>query len=199
MDHFMDLSKAQRHKRSQPALSGGRKPLGKDEIPPGAGTSLTALLPRDVWWGMAPGITTPYSFLVYTDIFSTLLTTSSMPKNTSACFVTQSLSQRKSKSSFIELPAMALIEKCNTPRWVIGLIVTCEMCAIGARLRVYLSVHSTFVQLSQSPEPDVCRSSTFPSTCGADFPWLPAPCSLQNTRKTQFDTVLIYISMVSLF
>jgi len=48
MDLFMDLLKAQRHKRSQPAQSGGRKPFQKDEIPPGAGTSLTTLLLGDV-------------------------------------------------------------------------------------------------------------------------------------------------------
>lgn len=68
----------------------------------------------------------------------------------------------KKRNSFIELPAMALIEKCNTPRWVIGPIVTHEICAIGDRLRVYLSVRRTFVQLLQCPEPGVCRSSTFP-------------------------------------
>lgn len=49
MDHSMGLSKAQRHKISQLAQSGGMKPLGKDEIPPCAGTSLTVLLPRDMW------------------------------------------------------------------------------------------------------------------------------------------------------
>lgn len=106
--------------------------------------------------------------------------------------------REKAKNYFIELPAMALIEKCNTQRWVIGPIVTHEMCAIGDRLREYLSVHSTFAQLSQWSEPDFAGPLlSHPRV--VQFPWLLAPCSLQNTRKTQFDTVLIYISMVSGF
>lgn len=148
-----------------------------------------ALLPKEVWWGMAPGIATPYSFLICTDIFFTLFSGSSVPKNTSACFVTQSLSQIKIENSFIELLAMALIEKCNTLIWVIGPAVTHEMCAVGDRPRMDLSVHGTFIQLLQCREPVVCRSSPshprlvpIPPDCR-----LPAACRTpEKLHSTQF-------------
>lgn len=77
---------------------------------------LSALLSRDMWWEQPPPcITTPYSFLVCTAVFSTLLSRSLMPKNRSAGFVTQKQNwKKKQKTSFIELTAIWLR---NTTLW----------------------------------------------------------------------------------
>lgn len=77
-----------------------------------------------------------------------------MPKNTSASFVTQNQSWKKKAKNLFYWTACYLTEKYNTLRWVIGSIVTQEICALSVRLSVDLSVHSTFAQLSQHLEPE---------------------------------------------
>lgn len=91
-------------------------------------------------------------------------------------------SGKKAKTSFIELPAIWLrnitprdkllaqfsLRKCVLlmPDWV------CIWWCI-AHLYSFLNTWSLIF----------CRSSSLPSTCGTDAPQIPAPYSLQNTRK----------------
>lgn len=111
-----------------------------------------------------------------------------MPKNTSAGFVIQNQSWEKSENLFY-WTACYLIEKYNTARWVIGSIATQEMCALGARLSVYVSVQSTFAQLSQNLKPDFLQVLQLAFHMWYRCP--PTSCSLQPAehQKTQSDAV----------
>lgn len=81
---------------------------------------------------------------------------------------------------------MALIEKYNTPRWVIDLIVTPEMCALGDRLRMHLSVHSTFAQLCQHLERDFFVA---PAACPPHMVQMPPSFLLPTARRTPENSV----------
>lgn len=139
-----------------------------------------------------PCITTLYSFLVCTAVFSTPLSRALMPKNTSASFVTQNQSwKKKQKTFFIELPAI----------WLRNITPWDELLAqLSLRKCVDLSVHSTFAQLSQHLEPEFFAG---PPAClphvvqmPPNFP-LPAACRTPENPAWQLKFTSLWFGFLN--
>lgn len=142
-----------------------------------------------------PCITTPYSFLVCTAVFSTLLSRSLMPKNTSAAFVTQKQNwEKKQKTSFIELPAIWL--RNTTPRGELLAQLSLGKCVLSVPDWVCIWVCIAHLHSSPNTWSLIFLQLAFhmwyrcPPTC----------CSLLNTRKpslTQFKFTSLWLGFVN--
>lgn len=187
----MDLSKAQKQKSRQAAHPEEMKFLQVQEA-----TNCPAV--KGCVMKNSPLLC--YNPLLFSGLHcynSTLLSRSLMPKNTSAGFVSQSQSRKKSKNLFYWTACYGFDWEMQHPKMSYWL--NCHplnVCSWWQTKHAFECAEHICTALSTPRAWFFCRSSSLPSTCGTDAPQLPTPYRLQNTRKsslTQFKFTSLWL------